>query len=121
RWLQLRAATQRVEDASPRHVGDRLLHAATSRAVDAWAPETALEAFALLGDTLKPVAFTGAEPRAPPAAASQSNDAGDPQPASAKEIAGATPATNHDSAAAGSGAASATSAASRSTKTPPDS
>lgn len=123
RWLQLRneqRATPRVEDPSPRHVGDRLLHAATTRTADAWAPAAALEAFVLLGDTVKPVAFTGAEPRAPPAGTSQPNDAGGPQPASAKEIARTAPVTDRDSAAAASGATPATSAATGTTKTPPD-
>lgn len=122
RWLQLRAqhATQNAEQASPRQVGDRLLHASASQALHVWTPATALEAFASLGQAVKPVASTGAEPRAPPVAASPSKDAGDPQPASANEIAQAAQATERDSGTAASGAVPASSAAAAPTKTPPE-
>ncbi len=88
RWMQLRAAQramQRSDDASQRHVGDRLLHAAPDHAFDQWSAPSTPGAFALPGDALKPVASTGAAARAPPDdAPAQSKDAGETQPAAAQ-------------------------------------
>ncbi|MCD6680686.1 MAG: lytic transglycosylase domain-containing protein [Burkholderiaceae bacterium] len=69
RWLQVRAeqrAMQRSGEVSSRHVGDRLLQAASTSAFEHWPSASPLEALSLLGDVVKPIASSDVEPRAPP-------------------------------------------------------
>lgn len=92
RWLQLRveqrAMMKRSDDASPRHVGDRLLHAIPSYASDTWSAASTFEAFALLGDAVKTVVPAGVGPRAPPAASLPARGADDdPPPVAVDEVA----------------------------------
>ncbi len=91
RWMQLQhgaRAMQRSEDAQHRHAGDRLLHAAPGHASGLWSTASTLDVLALLADTVKPVASTGAAARAPPGdSATQSQDRGHASPAPAQQLA----------------------------------
>ncbi len=89
RWLKLRAeqrALQRSGESSARHVGDRLLHADSSQAVDRGSVVLTREAFALLSEAVKPVASTNVESRAPPIEAAQVKDSRGPAAASADDV-----------------------------------
>lgn len=89
RWLQARAeqrAMWRSGEVPARHVGDRLLHVASSRAFESGSAGSTLGAFALPGDVFRPVASTNAEPRAPPVDAKQAKDPGGPQAAAANGV-----------------------------------
>ncbi|MDT3677859.1 MAG: lytic transglycosylase domain-containing protein [Burkholderiaceae bacterium] len=91
RWLQVRAeqrAMQRSGEGSAHHVGDRLLHTASTSAFENWSAASPLEAISLLGDVVKPVASTEAEPRAPPADSTPSKEAARaPQPTVGADLA----------------------------------